>query len=141
MWTCPLCNREFVNSNQVHSCNEKDLSDFLNGKSQHTIDLFFYFLDELRNLGEVKVYPTKSMISFAANKRFAYVIQLGKNFIDVVFPFKQVYNDNLCFNKIKQVPGTDDYNHHLRLYFTGDLNEEVKKFIGMAYEQGMQIKD
>ena len=44
------------------------------------------------------------MISFSATKGFAYVIQLGKNFVDVVFPLKQAYTDNLCFSKIKPVP-------------------------------------
>ena len=63
-------------------------------------------------------------------------MQLGKNFIDVVFPFKQAYEDNLCFTKIKQVPGTDDYNHHFRMYFKEDINAEVLKYMKLAYEKG-----
>jgi len=138
MWTCPLCNLEFVNTNQVHSCNEKELVDFLNGKTGHTIDLFYHLVKEYRQISDdVTVHPTKSMISFAARTRFAYVIQLGKNFVDVVLPFKQPYEDNLCFNKIKPVPGSNDYNHHLRLYFKDDLNDEVRKFMKMAYETGI----
>ena len=76
------------------------------------------------------------MISIGARTRFAYVIQLGKNFVDVVFPFKQAYIDNLCFNKIKPVPGSDDYNHHLRIYFKEDINEEVRMYMKMAFENG-----
>jgi len=136
MWICPLCNVQFANINQAHSCNEKDLSDFLNGKTPHTIDLFYHLVIEYRKLGGVTIHTTKSMITFAASKRFAYIIQLGKNFIDVVFPFNQPYDDNLCFNKIKRVPGTDEYNHHLRLCFKDDLNDEVRKFIKMAYNNG-----
>ncbi|HEY4324265.1 MAG TPA: DUF5655 domain-containing protein [Mucilaginibacter sp.] len=136
MWICSLCNLEFANTNQVHSCNEKDLSDFLNGKTPHTTELFHHLVSEYRLIGDVTVQPTKSMISFAARTRFAYVIQLGKNFIDVVLPFKQPFDDNLCFNKIKPVPGSDDYNHHLRLYFKEDINDEVRKFMRMAYEKG-----
>jgi len=79
MWTCPLCNLEFANANQVHSCNEKELSDFLNGKTQHTTELFHHIVSEYRLIGDVTVHPTKSMISFAARTRFAYVIQLGKS--------------------------------------------------------------
>ena len=136
MWTCPLCNREFVNANQLHSCNENNLSDFLNGKSQHTVDLFSHLVQEYQQMGDIHIRPLKSMIAFAAGKNFAYVIQLGKNFIDVVFPFKQPFSDNLCFNKIKQVPGTDDYNHHLRLYFNEDINNEVRKYMKMDFENG-----
>ncbi|MDF2434146.1 MAG: hypothetical protein JWP44_3777 [Mucilaginibacter sp.] len=76
------------------------------------------------------------MITFSARTRFAYVIQLGKNFVDVVFPFKQVYVDNLCFNKIKAVPGSNDFNHHLRLYFKEELNEDVRMYMKLAYESG-----
>jgi hypothetical protein len=137
MWTCLVCNLEFVNTNQVHSCHDKELSDFLNGKSEYTVELFFHLVNEYKLIGDVKVHPTKSMISFAARTRFAYVIQLGKNFVDVVFPFKQPYDDNLCFNKIKPVPGSDDFNHHLRLYFKEDINDEVKKYMRLAYEHGI----
>jgi hypothetical protein len=136
MWTCPLCNQQFVNTNQVHSCQDKQLSDFLSGKSAHTIELFYHLVDEYRQIGEVKIHPTKSMIAIGARTRFAYVIQLGKNFIDVVFPFKQAYNDNLCFNKIKPVPGSDDFNHHLRIYLKEDINDEVRVYMKMAYDNG-----
>ncbi len=136
MWTCPLCNQQFINNNQVHSCGDKELTDFLNGKSPYTIELFNHLVSEYQLIGKVTVHPAKSMISFAARKRFAYVIQLGKNFIDVVFPFKEIYTDNLCFNKIKPVPGSDDYNHHLRLYYKEDLNDEVRRYMKMAYEIG-----
>ncbi|MDF2434145.1 MAG: hypothetical protein JWP44_3776 [Mucilaginibacter sp.] len=49
MWICPVCNQQFVNTNQVHSCRDKELANFLDGKSQHTIELFDYL---------VKEYPT-----------------------------------------------------------------------------------
>ena len=136
MWTCPLCDQQFVNTNQVHSCRDKELSDFLTGKSEHTLQLFNHLVSEFKQIGDVKVYATKSMISFGARTRFAYVIQLGKNFVDVVFPFKQPYADNLCFNKIKPVPGSDDYNHHLRLYFMDDINDEVRTYMRLAYNKG-----
>lgn len=137
MWTCPLCDQQFVNTNQVHSCRDKELSDFLAGKTPHTVELFDRLVMEYKVINkDIKVHPAKTMISFSARTRFAYVIQLGKNFVDVVFPFKQLYVDNLCFNKIKPVPGSDDYNHHLRLYFIEDINDEVKKYMRLAYENG-----
>lgn len=136
MWSCPFCDRNFVRSNQAHSCNDKSLSDFLDGKSQHTISLFYELVNQLQQIGETSIHPTKSMIALSAQKGFAYVTQLGKNFIDVVLPFNQLYQDNLCFIKIKQVPGTNDYNHYLRLFSTEDFNEEVKAFLQLAYRTG-----
>jgi hypothetical protein len=137
MWECPLCNQEFVNTNQAHSCRDKEFADFLNGKSGHTLDLFDHLVSEYRQIGDIKLHATKSMISIGARTRFAYIIQLGKNFIDVVFPFKQAYSDNLCFSKIKPVPGSDDYNHHLRLYFKEDINDEVRMYMRLAYQNGL----
>ncbi len=70
-----------------------------------------------------------------SNKRIAWITQLGKNFIHVVFPFKQLYNDNLCFQKMAQVPGSRQFNHHLRIYQKDDLNKEVIKFMKIAYKE------
>jgi hypothetical protein len=138
MWKCPLCELEFVRDNQVHSCHDSELADFLNGKSLHTLELFDNLVAAFKLIDEgIVTHPTKSMITFRLNKRFAYVTQLGKNFIDVVLPLKQAYADNLCFNKIKPVPGSDDYNHHLRLYFKEDINTEVMEYMRFAYHNGI----
>lgn len=137
MWICPICNREFANTNQVHSCRERNLGDFLQGKSEHTIELFDHFITEYLQIAPIKVYPTKSMIALGDRINFAYVTQLGKNFIDVVFPFHEIYADNLCFTKIKTVPGTNDHNHYFRMYLKEDVNDEVKGYMKMAHEQSL----
>ena len=138
MWTCPLCDRDFVKTNQTHSCNDKTLDDFLKNKSEQTTGLFYYFLKEYKKIGNISVHPTKSMIAVAGKKRFAYITQLGKDFIDIVFPFKKSYDDNLCFTKIKQVPGTNDYNHHFRMYLKDDINEEVKSYMKLAFDNSQE---
>ena len=116
--------------------NNKSLSAFLQGKSSSSIELFNHFVSCYQQLGEVKLHATKTMIAFSSRINFAYVIQFGKNFIDVVFPFKQPYEDNMCFRKIKLVPGSDDYNHHLRIYYKEDINDEVLMYMSMAYKNG-----
>lgn len=135
MWICPLCEQQFVNTGQLHSCRDKVLGDFLNNKSPLTVSLFWHFAECYRKLGNITIHPTKSMIAFAARTRIAYVIHLGKNFIDVVFPFDKPYTDNLCFRKIAQVPGSQQYNHHFRMLSKEDINEEVKQFMKLAYEK------
>lgn len=136
MWTCPSCRQQFVNTNQVHSCGDKVLDDFLKNKSEHTLSLFWHFTESFRQIGNVTIHPTKSMIAFAAKTRIAFVIRLGKNFVDIVFPFNKAYSDNVCFHKIAQVPGSQQYNHHLRMFSTDDINEEVKLYMKLAYEEG-----
>jgi hypothetical protein len=114
----------------------KELSDHLNGKSEYTLSLFRHFIAEYKKLGDISIHPTKSMIAIAAKTRVAYVTRLGKDFMDVTFPFDQPYNDNLCFAKIAQVPGTQQYNHHFRMMQPGDINSEVKKFMKLALKKG-----
>jgi hypothetical protein len=115
---------------------EYHLSDFLNGKSEHTLALFDHFINSFNTVGKVEVVPLKSMIGLDnGHKRIAYITQLGKNFIHVVFPFKQEYPDNLCFQKIAQVPGQQQFNHHFRMLNMEDVNDEVLEFMQLAYHE------
>lgn len=116
--------------------NDKSLSAFLQGKSPHTLELFNHFVFCYQKIGDVKLHAAKTMITFSSRINFAYIIQFGKNFIDVVFPFKHPYEDNMCFQKIKLVPGSSDYNHHLRIYYKEDINDEVLMYMSMAYKNG-----
>ncbi|MDB5136603.1 MAG: hypothetical protein JWP37_3206 [Mucilaginibacter sp.] len=111
------------------------LSEFLAGKSGHTLMLFDHFIKEFQKAGPVTLHPAKTMIGVANSyKRIAWITQLGKNFIHVVFPFKQPYPDNLCFQKIAQVPGdTHQFNHHFRMLQKEDVNVEVLEFMRLAY--------
>lgn len=114
----------------------KTIQDFLKGKTDRTLELYHHFINEYKKLGAVTLHPAKTMIGIANDKkRIVWITQLGKNFIHVVFPFKQPYPDNLCFQKIAQVPGdAHQFNHHFRMYYTEDVNDEVKKFMKMALE-------
>jgi len=114
----------------------KTIQDFLKGKTDRTLELYHHFINEYKKLGAVTLHPAKTMIGIANDKkRIAWITQLGKNFIHVVFPFKQPFPDNLCFQKIAQVPGdAHQFNHHFRMYYTEDVNDEVKKFMKMALE-------
>jgi hypothetical protein len=117
---------------------DPSLNDFLNGKSEHTLALFHHFMEVYNKIGKVTIHPAKTMIGIATpRKRIAYITQLGKNFIHIVFPFDKPYNDNLCFQKIANVPGDQQYNHHLRVLTKEDINTEVKKFMKMAYQKGL----
>lgn len=136
MWTCPYCNRQFKKDNQVHSCNDKTLDDFFTGKTDHVKKLFSHLVSVYKELAPISVYPLKSMIVIVLKeKRCIYIPQIGRNFIDFVFPFKQAYHDNLCFTKIKAVPGSDDHNHYFRMELEEDVNDEVKHFIRLSLGQ------
>ncbi len=114
---------------------EIELQHFITGKSEYSLMLFEYFITELRKIGPVTISPHKTMISIAnSRKRVAYITQLGKRFIHVVFPFKGRYEDNLCFQRIQQVPGRNVVYHHFRMLYPEDINEEVRKFMRIVYD-------
>ncbi|MFB9841698.1 DUF5655 domain-containing protein [Mucilaginibacter ginsenosidivorans] len=114
---------------------EIELRRFLIGKSVETLALFDHLINEFQKIGPVTVHPAKTMIGLAnSHKRVVYITQLGKNFIHVVFPFKERFEDNLCFQKIAQVPGDVQCNHHFRMLHTDDVNDEVRKFMKIAYD-------
>lgn len=138
MWTCPVCQQSFVRANQTHSCNDRTVADFLAGKSAHTLALYHHFLEEYGKIGDFVLHPAKSRISLARQVRFCSINQLGRDFLHVVFTFKEAYYDNLCFIKIGQFPGSQLFNHHCRLYRLEDLNEEVLFYMRKAYEEAVR---
>ncbi|MFI5159783.1 MAG: DUF5655 domain-containing protein [Sphingobacteriales bacterium] len=116
------------------SGDDLELQRFLVGKSEHTLILFDHFINEFQKIAPITIHPAKTMIGIAnSHKRVVYITQLGKNFIHIVFPFKEPYADNLCFQKIAQVPGDMQFNHHFRMLQKEDVNEEVLEFMRLAY--------
>jgi hypothetical protein len=115
----------------------KSLAEFLSGHSEYAVGLFHHFVEQYRKIGDVSVHPAKTMIGIATpRKRIAYVTQLGKNFIHIVFPFEISYDDNFCFQKIAKVPGDNQYNHHFRMLRKEDINKEVRIFMKRAFDLG-----
>lgn len=120
------------------SSTQYSLDDFLRGKSAHTLSLFHHFVEQYKQIGNITLNPAKTMIGIATpRKRITYITQLGKNFIHVVFPFGKPFADNLCFQKIAQVPGDDkQFNHHFRMLAKEDVNDEVRRFMKLAFIGG-----
>jgi hypothetical protein len=112
-----------------------ELSAFLRGKTPEAIALFEHFIEQWEKVGTVGVFAAKTMVGISnGKKRVAYITQVGKNFIHVVFMFDRPYEENMCFQKIALVPGTKQYNHHLRILGKQDVNKEVLSFMKMAFE-------
>lgn len=138
MWSCPNCNQKFVRDSQTHSCNDKTLQEFLRGKSHQVVELFWHFIDAYKTMGEFDIHPTKSMIGLSNGKRFAFVMRLGRNFVDVMLPFEKEHADNECFYRIGGVPGGKQFNHYCRLQNKEDVNAELKKYMRLALKNSLK---
>lgn len=139
MWICSLCNRSFKNNNQQHYCIDKTVGDFLIGKTETSLQLFEHLILKIEEIGPIQLHATKSMLIISADVGFAYITAMGKNFVDVVLPFKELFEDNFCFRKVALVPGSNDYNHHLRMMLAEDINEEVFNYLKRAYANGKKL--
>ena len=135
MWTCHLCHQQFVRDNQYHSCRDKQITDFFKNRPKEVLELFDHLVITFQQLGNVSYHATKSMIAFSVKTRIAYITRVGKNFIDVSFMFNRPFNDNLCFYRIGQVPGTEQYNHYFRMMYNDDINDEVKHYMQLAIDE------
>jgi hypothetical protein len=100
------------------------------------IELFRYFVEEYRKIGDFVLHPAKSRIAFAAKIRFGYLARVGKDFIDIALTFNNAYQDNLCFYRIGEVPGGKFFQHYIRLKHKDDINKEVRKYMQMALQLG-----
>ncbi|MEQ9423399.1 MAG: DUF5655 domain-containing protein [Cyclobacteriaceae bacterium] len=138
MWTCPQCGQEFVNQNVRHSCNDRTVGDFLANKSDKTIELYHYFIDEYQKMCDFKLHPRKSHIGFAAIIRFGYIHRLGKDYVDVVLQLREPHEETLCFHKVAGIPGGDLWNHYVRIQEKEDVTEEVRRYMLMSWEMGMK---
>jgi hypothetical protein len=117
-----------------------DFAHLLQGKSEYSLRLLRHLLAEFSQVGdEISLHPAKTMMGITTpRKRIAWITQIGKNFVHVVFPFREAHPDNLCFQKIAQVPGEmHQFNHHFRMLQAEDVNEEVRGYMRKAYEEGL----
>ena len=135
MWTCTKCKRTFTRDHQAHSCNDKSIADFLKNRSDDVIAMYDHFVRELSALGDVQIRATKTAIALTADVRLGDIRRIGKDFIDICLYFDKAYEDNLCFYKIANVPGSTQHNHYFRMFHIEDLNEEVLKFMKMAVDR------
>jgi hypothetical protein len=112
------------------------LNRFLFGKPAYAVMLFSHFIEEFKRIGPITVHASKTMIGITNScVKIAYVSQLSKDFIHVVFHFRQPYHDNLCFQKIIKWPGDDvRYTHHFRMFYKEDVNDEVRAFMRLAFD-------
>ena len=135
MWTCPKCGYKFYNKNQSHSCGSYTVDDFLSGKAQKAIDLFYFFLSEYKKVGDFEVHPVKTRVALLTKMRFCSINKVGKDFIDIHFVLTKPYRDSSCFYRIDNLADRF-FVHHIKIYDPTQVTAEVKKFMRLAYSTG-----
>lgn len=135
MWTCPKCKYKFYNSNQSHSCGSFTEADYLKGKSAKAIDLYNCFIAEYKKIGDFDIHPVKTRIALLTKMRFCSINKIGTDFINIHFVLTESFENNLCFYKIDNLANRF-FVHHFKMCNKSDINNEVKKYMKLAYETG-----
>jgi Domain of unknown function (DUF5655) len=136
MWTCPKCGASLVQKNLSHSCGDYTVEGFLAGKPSRGVELFWYFLNEYKKIGPITLHPVKTRIAFMVDVRFAAVNRVGKEFLDGHLWLKERVTSPK-FYKIEYL-GHDNYIHRFRIREEGEIDDEFRSFMRMAYEIGQR---
>lgn len=134
MWRCPVCERQFANRNQSHSCRRHELKRHFAGKPPGIRQLYELFLAEIRRCGPVIVLPEKTRIAFQVRMSFA-AIQVQRSKIIGHLVLAQRYKQP-CFHRIESF-SRQNHVHKFSLAEPEDLNE-LRRFIVKAYAVGQQ---
>ncbi|HVV56518.1 MAG TPA: DUF5655 domain-containing protein [Mucilaginibacter sp.] len=135
MWTCPRCGHHFYNKNQSHSCGGYTVDDFLEGKPEHSVQLFNDFLDEYRKIGPFELHPVKTRIALLTKMRFCSVNKIGAGHIAIHLVLTTPFEHTLCFYKIDNLANRF-FVHHARIYDHEDFTAELKYYMALAYKTG-----
>ena len=136
LWTCPRCDRQFINSNMPHSCGRYSVQQFLAGKSRHAISLYEHFSALVHACGPVQVAPAKTRIGFQVRMIFAAVNKLSDRGLDAHVVLARRL-ESPRFRRIETMT-PKCYVHHFRIQSVRDLNEEVGNWLREAYRVGTQ---
>ena len=69
-WTCPVCNKEFRNKNQEHSCARVPVDDHFRNKPVEIRMIYDRLMQEVLRFGDISVNPVKTSIQVKAGATF-----------------------------------------------------------------------
>ena len=136
LWTCPKCNRQFVNSNMPHSCGRYSVEKFLAGRSEHAVSLYERFSALVQDCGPVRIAPAKTRIGFQVRMIFAAVNKLSDRGLEAHVVLTRRLADPR-FSRIETMT-PKCYVHHFRVESQSELDDEVKSWLREAYRVGTQ---
>lgn len=134
MWTCPKCGADFVQRNLSHSCGIFTVEGFLAGKSERARDLFWFFIDEWKRIGSVKLHPVKTSVSIMNTVRFARINRVKRDSIVCHLWLKEKVESSKFF-RIEKLP-PNDYIHHFEITDESFIDDEFRRYMKMAYDVG-----
>jgi hypothetical protein len=135
LWTCPECERRFVNRDQTHSCGRYTVGEHLKGKNSRVVSLYERFVELVKSCGPVVIAPAKHRIGFQVRMIFAALSVNNSGLACHV-----VLSRRLEHPRFKRIESLSPRNHvhHFRIRAPEDLDDEVAAWLKEAYQVGEQ---
>lgn len=135
LWRCPECRRQFVNTNQWHSCLELALDEHLGGHTPEAVALYRAFQAAVEDCGEFRIHPQKTRIAFIAAMSFAGAT-LARRWIDVRFITSRAVDDPRI--RRIQLYGPTSFAHTIRIHSIDDIDAALRSWLCEAWTRGTQ---
>ena len=133
LWRCPSCGREFRHRNQAHSCVSVSVDDHFDGKPPKLRQIYENLLAEITKSGPVRTDAVKTSINIANRAHFAMVYVLS-SCLKLEFLFDKPL-DSPRIVKSQQI-SEGKYIHFVKLFETGDIDEQLRGWLRVAYKIG-----
>lgn len=135
MWACPVCGRSFANRNQAHACQTTTVEDYLAGKTDLAISIYWAVVAALEEAGEFRFHPQKTRIAFISRMTFGGV-SLARNWADLGFILPEPLDDERV--RKLELYGPTSWGHSIRLGSSREVDDEVSAWLAEALRRGDQ---
>ncbi len=135
LWTCPVCGKEFKNTNQWHSCARVELEHHLRNKSPQVRTTFEKLLREVHKFGKITVTGVKTAVQVRAASTFIS-IQLRKNHLLISFQLDRAENGYPVF-KTEPI-SKNRVLHTAVLEGPEDVGKQLVTWLEKSYEMGKE---
>lgn len=130
-WQCPICEREFANESQWHSCGKFELTDHFIGRPPEFVALYHGIEQVLTSCGECRIEPAKTAI--LAKRRITFVaVKLRKTYVGLgIRLLRELSSERV--NSVFQI-SPDVFENRFKLKSISDLDEELEGWLREAWD-------
>ena len=130
-WRCPRCGRPFNDKQQIHTCGDYTVRQYLEGHSGGAVELYRRFAERIRLCGPIIVVPERHRVVFQTRLVFASVERLSDDGLQGYLVLRRQV-DSPRFSNIETVSALE-HLHHFLVRGLDDLDDELTAWLTEAY--------
>ena len=130
LWRCPSCGREFVKTNQAHSCRRSSVENHFEFKNFRLSETFEVLLAKLGKLGPLRIDAVRSSINLISKYHFGGV-QVHRDHLTIGFLSKQTIIDRKIHRADKV--GPQKFIHFVKIRGPHDVDKKLMNWLSKAY--------